>query len=316
MVVIAKPIQPTIYFIGVTTARSSIMKLFPRWAGVLGLKDAVIHGIDLEIHAPRGVYRDVVQFIKQNELALGALVTTHKIDLYNAARDLFEYLDPNAKMFGELSSISKKDGLLEGYAKDPVSSGLAIEAFIPVNYWKNHRGQAFIMGAGGSAIAISSYLLSKDRGDNVPARLIVSNRSQSRLSEIERIVRRINPFVSSEFYLTPQALQNDSILRKLPPFSLIVNATGLGKDRPGCPLTDACDYPQNSMVWELNYRGELDFMHQAIKQKTAKNLHVEDGWIYFIHGWTQVIAEVFHIEITGKRFSGIEQIANRLRQGG
>jgi shikimate 5-dehydrogenase len=292
------------------------MKLFPLWAGALGLKGAVIRGIDLEIHASPKVYRGVVQFIKENELALGALVTTHKIDLYNAARDLFEYLDPNATMFGELSSISKKEGRLEGYAKDPVSSGLAMEAFIPVDYWKNHRGQVFIMGAGGSAIAISSYLLSKDRGDNMPAKLIVSNRSQPRLTEIIKIVKRINPQVPSEFYLTPEATQNDSILRKVPPYSLIVNATGLGKDRPGSPLTNTCDYPQKSLVWELNYRGELDFMHQAIRQKTAKNLQVEDGWIYFIHGWTQVIAEVFHIEITGERFAGIEQIANSLRPGG
>ena len=30
-------------------------------------------------------------------------------------------------------------------------------------------------------------------------------------------------------------------------------------------------------------------MHRALEQKEAKGLHVEDGWIYFIHGWTQVI---------------------------
>ena len=30
--------QPTIYFIGVTTGSSSIMKVFPKWAKALGLK--------------------------------------------------------------------------------------------------------------------------------------------------------------------------------------------------------------------------------------------------------------------------------------
>ena len=30
---------PTIYFIGVTTGSSSIMKVFPKWAKALGLKD-------------------------------------------------------------------------------------------------------------------------------------------------------------------------------------------------------------------------------------------------------------------------------------
>ena len=29
----------------------------------------------------------------------------------------------------------------------------------------------------------------------------------------------------------------------------------------------------------------------------ARALTVHDGWVYFIHGWTRVIAEVFDVEI-------------------
>jgi shikimate dehydrogenase len=120
--ILPRATQPTTYFIGVTTAQSSIMKLFPLWAKALRLRDAVIKGIDLAIHASPERYREVVRFIKDDELSLGALVTTHKIDLYNAAKDMFEYLDPYASMFSELSSISKRNGRMEGYAKDPISS--------------------------------------------------------------------------------------------------------------------------------------------------------------------------------------------------
>ena len=42
---------PTLYFIGVTTGQSSIMKVFPKWADALGLKDAVIKGIDFSPHS-------------------------------------------------------------------------------------------------------------------------------------------------------------------------------------------------------------------------------------------------------------------------
>jgi len=101
----------------------------------------------------------------------------------------------------------------------------------------------------------------------------------------------------------------------LKPHSVIVNATGLGKDRPGSPLSDACEFPRDSLVWEINYRGDLLFMHQALKQMEAKNLHIEDGWIYFVHGWTQVISEIFHVEITGTVFRECEKIANDLRGG-
>jgi len=312
-----KATQPTMYFIGVTTTKSSIIKLFPLWAEALALKNAMIKGIDIEIHAKPEVYREVVDFIKNDELSVGALVTTHKIDLFNATKDMFDYFDPYAQMFGELSSISKRDGRLEGYAKDPITSGLSLDAFIPKNYWKEHGGEVFILGAGGSAIAMTSYLFDSKRfGDNIPSKLIIGNRSKPRLEEIERLSKQINPSVAKEFYLTPEPIVSDEILKKLKPYSLIVNATGLGKDRPGSPLTDKCVFPLNSLVWELNYRGELDFMHQALKQKDEKKLHVEDGWIYFIHGWIEVIAEVFHVDITGKVFDECERIANEMRNSG
>lgn len=43
-------IRPTLYFVGVTTGNSSIMKSFPEWAEILGLKDVVIKGIDFKLH--------------------------------------------------------------------------------------------------------------------------------------------------------------------------------------------------------------------------------------------------------------------------
>jgi len=92
---------------------------------------------------------------------------------------------------------------------------------------------------------------------------------------------------------------------------LVINATGLGKDRPGSPLSDAAVFPQQGIAWDLNYRGELIFLAQARAQQAARHLHIEDGWVYFIHGWTQVIAEVFAIDIptSGPGFEAISQLA-------
>ncbi|MDD5017817.1 MAG: shikimate dehydrogenase [Eubacteriales bacterium] len=309
-----KAAKPTIYFIGVTTNKSSIMDIFPEWAKALGLKDAVIKGIDIAIHDKPKVYRETVQFIKEDPIAMGALVTTHKIDLYSAASDMFEYLDPYAKAFGELSSISKLDGELRGHAKDPISSGLAMEAFIPENHWKETGADVFIMGAGGSAIAMGAYLMQEKFKGNYPGKIVITNRSQPRLTEIETIFRKLDPGgIEFEYYLTPEAFQNDAVLKSIKPGSLIVNATGLGKDRPGSPLTDDCKFPKNSYAWEINYRGDLKFMHQALDQQQEKKLTVEDGWIYFVYGWTQVISEVFHIDITGKLFDKCERIASEFR---
>ena len=299
--------KPTMYFIGVTTGQSSIMKIFPIWAEALGL-DTCIKGIDISLHAPAEDYRAAVEFIKNDPLSLGALVTTHKIDLYNACKDLFEYFDPYALQFGEISSISKKDGKLCGHAKDPISVGLALDSFVPADHWKKYpQAQACVLGAGGSALAVCSYLQNEKHGDNVPARINMNNRSVPRLAEAIHLLGNIR--VPMSFHLCPTAEWNDRIVEALPEGSIVINATGMGKDRPGSPLTDNCKFPKHGIVWEFNYRGSLEFMHQAEAQQQERDLQIENGWTYFIHGWTQVIAEVYHIDITGERLAMCDRLA-------
>jgi shikimate 5-dehydrogenase len=120
-----------------------------------------------------------------------------------------------------------------------------------------------------------------------------------------------------DYVLAPTPADNDAVLPTLAPGSLVVNATGLGKDAPGSPLTDAAVFPLRAVVWELNYRGDLIFLQQARRQQAARGLRLEDGWTYFIHGWTQVIAEVFHIAIptSGPGFEAISEIARQAAKG-
>ena len=99
---------PTFYFVGVTTGKSSIMKVFPRWMEALGRSDVVIEGIDHKIHDEREAYRKTVAQMKYDPLSLGGLVTTHKIDLLDASQDMFDELHESAKLTGEVSSISKR----------------------------------------------------------------------------------------------------------------------------------------------------------------------------------------------------------------
>ena len=73
---------PTLYFIGVTTSKSSIMNLFPKWADYLKLGDCEIRGVDFLPHDETEKYRECVEFIKNDPLSKGALVTTHKIDIF------------------------------------------------------------------------------------------------------------------------------------------------------------------------------------------------------------------------------------------
>lgn len=301
---------PTFYFVGVTTGQSSIMRVFPKWAGALGL-DAVMKGIDLPLHAPAEMYREVTEFLKNDPLSLGALVTTHKLDLFHACRDMFDYVDPFAQQLEEVSSLSKKDGKFCAHAKDPISSGLALEAFVPRNYWKDYGGEVLILGAGGSSLAMTMYFTQEKFAGNVPSRITIANRSQPRLDSAKEVLRDRAGQTELRFLLSPTPADNDALVAALPPHSVVINATGLGKDAPGSPTTDAVQYPEDCLVWEINYRGNLLFKEQAEKQAAEKRLHVEDGWTYFIHGWTQVIEEVFHVELDAADLARLSDIAKK-----
>lgn len=307
--------RPTMYFIGVTTGSSSIMKVFPEWAKALGL-DAVIKGFDFQPNDRPDNYRQVVQFIKSDPNSLGALVTTHKINLFKACQDLFDKIDPFTRILEEVSSISKRGAALWGHAKDPITSGLSLEAIVDGQYWKRSGGHLLLFGAGGSSLALTLYLHNKaSEGLDVPGKITVNNRSAGRIEEMQKIHRNIRMRIPVTYYVAPDPRDNDRTVATLPPGSMVVNATGLGKDRPGSPLTDTAAFPDNGIVWDFNYRGNLVFMDQARCQQEEKNLKIEDGWVYFIHGWTRVIAEVCHIDIptNGPEFERLSKIAGKAR---
>lgn len=304
---------PTFYFIGVTTTRSSIMKVFPLWMKELGRPEIVIEGVDLKIHDDPKNYRQAVAQIKYDPNSLGALVTTHKMDLFAAARDMFEYMDPYALICSELSSISKLEGRLEGHAKDPITAGLSLDAIIEPGYFGRTGGEVLMFGAGGSSLATLLHLINKVDEADRPKRFVVINRSQPRLDHMKSMVENLATDIQVEYILSNDYRHNDEVMAAMPEYSIIVNATGMGKDIPGSPITDAGLFPKNSIAWEFNYRGELDFMHQAEKQVESRNVRVEDGWVYFLHGWTQVVAQVLHIDLTPEVFQRLANAAEMVR---
>ena len=299
------------YFIGVTTGRSQIMQLFPVWAELLGL-DAEITGRDLPIGGDAAVYRRAVEQLRDDPAARGALVTTHKVSVHDHAGDLFDELDRWARLCGEISSISKQDGALVGHAKDPIASGLALDAIVGQTHWRDHpEAEVLCMGAGGSGIAITVHLLTQP---DKPARIVMTNRRPSRLEAMRAIQHELGVDDIVEYRSVADETDTDALVASLAPGSLVINATGAGKDRPGSPMSDAATLPARAIAWDFNYRGDLLFLEQARRQLPSS--HVHDGWIYFVHGWTQVIAEVFGIELTAERFVALEQAALRFRPPG
>jgi shikimate dehydrogenase len=304
------------YFIGVTTGQSSIMTLFPRWAEILGLADAQLVGVDCPIHAEPAAYRAAVRQIKDDPLSLGALVTTHKIDLLEAARNLFDELDPYARLCNEVSNIAKREDRLIGLAKDPITSGRALAEMIDAGYWGRTGAHVLSLGAGGATTALAAGLLSQPDPADRPERFIGVGRSRRGLDALRRIVAELGTDADVVYVLNEDPAANDRLIAALPPGSLVVNATGMGKDRPGSPITDDAVFPRDGIVWELNYRGALDFLRQARRQESSRGLAVHDGWRYFIHSWVEHIAEVFGLEVSPATFGRLAAAADAIRPAG
>ena len=306
--------QPTFYFFGVTTKKSSINQVFPLWMEVLDRPEVILEGMDLKIHDSAESYRNAVAQVKFDPLSLGGLVTTHKIDMYEAAKDMFDYFDPYAQICGEISSVSKLDSRLEGHAKDPLSAGASLDAIVGEGYFARTGGEVLCFGAGGSAVATLLHLMNKKSAGDRPRRFVTVNRSQGRLDRMQEMVRGRPTDIQVEYICNQDPAVNDRIMASMAPGSIVINATGMGKDTPGSPITDAGQFPYKGIAWEFNYRGELDFLHQAERQQEACQLVVEDGWLYFVHGWTQVVSQVLHVDLNPELFNRLEAAAATVRK--
>jgi len=297
--------EPTFFFVGVTTGSSSIMEVFPKWADHLGIPRHIV-GIDVPLDSSPEVYRRVVEYLRDDPFALGALVTTHKLNLFKASRDLFDEIGESAAQLDEISSISKRGDRLLGHAMDDVTSGLAYDAIAG-----DGTAELLLLGAGGSSLALTLHLHRRQqRGEAVPSRLVVTNRRPGRLDEMREFHDRIGFAIPTDYALAPEPSFNDAVLARLADGGVVVNATGLGKDRPGSPLTDAARFPARAIAWDFNYRGDLVFLDQAARQ-ADRGVTSVDGWFYFLHGWTRVMAQVFDIDIptSGAEFDALSRIA-------
>jgi shikimate 5-dehydrogenase len=307
--------QPTLYFLGVSTGSSSIQRVFPAWARELGLDGAVLQGIDLPVGAPAAQTRRIVEFLQTDPMGVGMQITSHKIAVGTAARDLFAQLRPLATLMGEVSCVTKGPDGLHGFAKDPVAGALALDAIVPEGYWASTGAPAVLLGAGGAGTALTWCLVRQERGEQRPSRLIVTDRDGARLEHLATIAEQVGADVPLELVQVASTDETDAVLASQPARTLVVNATGLGKDLPGSPIGEDALLPQGAIAWDLNYRGDLRFLETAIRQSEDRGVHAEDGWTYFVHGWLQAVKEVFQVDVptSGPAFDRLSDLARAAR---
>lgn len=297
-----------LYFIGVSTAASGIMTIFPAWAQELGLS-AEMHGVDLPVQARPDDVRAVVEALATDPLAAGALVTTHKAAVWDAAASRFSVLDPWAQLCREVSCIAVREQGLVGWAKDPITARQAYTHLLGDDPWRGGERDVVCLGAGGAGLALATAILNSD---DQPRRLVLVDRSPARLGVSRAALKQLRIRAEVELISVSDPEKAGSLVSEAAEGSLIVNATGMGKDLPGSPIGPHVQFPRGAVAWDLNYRGELAFLDTARAQESERGLVVADGWRYFLHGWTEVIAELFGVDMSPDVFAALATIAGQV----
>jgi shikimate dehydrogenase len=296
-------------FVGVDTHGSSIVRLFPRWAELLRL-DAAVEGVDLPLGAEPAAYRAVVERVVGDRGIAGAVITSHKTGVYRHAGGLLDEFDRYARLCREVSCISKRGGRVRGRATDPVAAGLAMRD-LGGGWPRKPPDQVLCLGAGGAGTAIAVRLLSAAQA---PSLVVVADADPARLEALGAVRDELARAATFELRAVAGAADADALLAAMAPGSLLVNATGMGKDLPGSPLSDHARFPERATVWDLNYRGDLGFLRQARRQAAGRGLRLHDGWRYFLHGWAEVVAEVYGLDLTPPWFDRLAAAAAPFRR--
>jgi shikimate 5-dehydrogenase len=310
-----------LYFIGVTTKQSAIARILPLWSEALNT-DLKLIGVDIPIDADASLYRKAVSGMKNDPKALGSVVTTHKLKVFEHASDLFDEFDALTELTKEISTIAKRGSRLTGMAvSECLSTTLSLKSMLGTSYWLTHQSDVLCFGVGGAARAIALSLLfdfesdraMRERRLSKPHRLVLVDIDQERLQSITHLLEPLRENLEIEYICQAAAEDNDRLLSDLPSGSLIINATGMGKDRPGSPLTDHACFAAESVIWELNYRGERKFLQQAKSQEAGRALQIHDGWLCFLHGWTQTLQLVLQQSFSPEQFQHLAAIAEPFR---
>ncbi len=289
-------------FVGVSTRSSAVVPLFGPWCEVLGVNWELDH-LNIEIGAGPAAFENLTRHMRSADV-IGSLVTSHKTSVFSASGHDFDLLEPMTAQLSEIGVIFKRDGELCGGVSDVRSGGHILREILSVRQWIEGDGSAIVMGGGGAGLAAAWNLAVQGIGGS--RRVVLVEADPARLETVRNVTgswptRCPLSAVSSE--------KVGGLLESAGRGCLVVNATGLGKDRPGSPLPAGILFPAESIIWEFNYRGSLDFWREANRQAAGSGLSVHDGFEYFASGWSVVMSRVAGCAWTPDVYSRFLQIA-------
>lgn len=299
-----------IWFVGIRTAGSAAVRAFPAWMDVLG-SDARLSCADLPLDSSADAYRELVRAFAASEDAIGAVITGHKARLFEHARDELDVVDEPAWACRELSVLYRRGVQVHGTAIEIDSTRQALATIAPAAHWRTTGGELLVLGAGGTAAALLAAIFTDGEGRrDGPRRVHLFDVVADRARQLSELVASWSPRTTVTAHPATDA---GMVMAGLAPHSLIVNATGVGKDTPGSPVTLPAAWPRHAIFWEVNYRGELAMLGDAIAAAPERELRVHDGWSLFIAGWAEALGTMLGRAVSDQQRTAMERSGRAAR---
>lgn len=279
-----------VLFVGDDTSRSRALTAVPRWSRCLG-SSLQVQPVEMPVGARSDVYQRVIDDLTSDPKVAGAVITGHKVAMYEAAAHRCSYVSPEARRLRECNVLAARTDGLAAYATDVRSIGSEVDQI-----WPPSAAPVVCLGAGGSAAALCLHLL---RRRLAPRSIIVCERDPARVAEfIDLFNATADMPPDVELRVETGASTWDDVVASTRSGALVVNATGLGKTDHCSPLSSTAVFPRHATVWDLNYRGPLPFLAQGRAQAERFGLAVHDGWRLFALGWLAALGSVLDVSPT------------------
>src|SRR5690554_2977351 len=110
-----------VLFLGVDTTGSAVHRSFPLWGAALGLDGVVLRGVNLPAGTSPAAWRDLLADMAGNPRVRGAVVTDHKLRLYDACRDMVGHAAAEVDLMREINCLALRGGSLSAHARDVVA---------------------------------------------------------------------------------------------------------------------------------------------------------------------------------------------------
>jgi shikimate dehydrogenase len=294
-----------IVFLGASASRSHVHAYFPHWASILG-EDATISSYELPIGAPPDAYSEFGEFLLRDAENIGCVITNHKLDAYRLCLDFHFPLEPTSRALEVVSCMRRANGSLIGNAEEVQAVDRAIQTIC----WRRDGGQfseVIIFGAGGAGRALA-YSIARRVHIHHIAKITVTDTNPHRIADLARLANDWATRIPIRAALVGHGTTNDDIVEAAISPALIINATGLGKDFEGSPVSSSLVFPTGSTLWDLNYRGDLEYLAHG---RAQSDVSTHSGFELFVSSWIEALSYIFAVPVTNALVNSFRNVLIR-----